>query len=354
MTNHISKEQYQNKLLSKYTPIILTVHTSLRHNTEVKRPSNTKSVILLFGAIGIVWAAFLFFHSDTSTKQTTKKPETFPITFILEQLTLPEQAYAGETVGKILKRVGISYTERDEITPSEETLLTPNMLVSLVSTKKYSIATKDGKHEGETTLHTVGQLLYEQGIPFGKNDLITPNTEKAITSNIHVSVTQVDIKSEVIYKPIAFAVQESEDATLSWRKRLVTQKGEKGIRELTYEVVSHDGKEIKRTLIESKITKEPLSEIATQGTKVEVGKKHTGLGSWYSFTGTLSAANPWLPIGSYVRVTNTENGKSVIVRINDRGPFGKNRIIDLDRVAFEKIASVSAGIIPVKVEEITN
>ncbi|MGB2791103.1 MAG: RlpA-like double-psi beta-barrel domain-containing protein [Candidatus Moraniibacteriota bacterium] len=320
----------------------------------MKRPSNTKSVILLFGTIGIGWVAFLFFHSDTSTKQTTKKPETFPITFILDQLTLPEQAHTGETVGEILKRVGISYTKGDDLIPSKETQLTTNMLVSLVSTKKYSIATKDGKREGKTTLRTVGQLLNEQGISLGKNDLVTPDTEKALTDNVHISVIQVDIRSEVIRKPIAFTVQESEDATLSWRKRLITQKGEKGIRELTYEVVSHDGKEIKRTLVESKITKEPLPEIATQGTKVEVGKKHTGLGSWYSFTGTLSAANPWLPIGSYVRVTNTENGKSVIVRINDRGPFGKNRIIDLDRVAFEKIASIGAGIIPVKVEEITN
>jgi rare lipoprotein A len=53
-------------------------------------------------------------------------------------------------------------------------------------------------------------------------------------------------------------------------------------------------------------------------------------------------------------VTNQSNGKSVIVKINDRGPFGKNRIIDLDKVAFAKIASIGAGIIDVKVEEVTN
>ncbi len=320
----------------------------------MKQLSHTKSVLFLSGAIGIVGVAFLLFYRGTPTEQTVKKPETFPITFIIEQLTLPEQAHTGETVGGILKRVGISYTEEDELIPSKETRLTPNMLISLVSAKKYSITTKNEKLEGKTTLRTVGQLLDKQGVSLGKNDLVTPGTEKALTGNIHISVIQVNIRSEVIHKPIAFEVQESKDATLSWRKRLVTQKGEKGIRELTYEVISHDGKEIKRTLVENTIAKEPLPEIATQGTKVEVGKKHTGLGSWYSFTGTLSAANPWLPIGSYVRVTNTENGKSVIVRINDRGPFGKNRIIDLDRVAFEKIASIGSGIIPVEVEEIIN
>ncbi|PJA85492.1 MAG: septal ring lytic transglycosylase RlpA family lipoprotein, partial [Candidatus Moranbacteria bacterium CG_4_9_14_3_um_filter_45_14] len=59
-------------------------------------------------------------------------------------------------------------------------------------------------------------------------------------------------------------------------------------------------------------------------------------------------------IGSFVKVTNTENGKSVIVKINDRGPFVPSRIIDLDKVAFAKIASIGAGVIAVRMEEITN
>ena len=59
-------------------------------------------------------------------------------------------------------------------------------------------------------------------------------------------------------------------------------------------------------------------------------------------------------MGSYVKVTNTANGKSVIVKINDRGPFGAGRIIDLDKVAFQEIASLGQGVINVKMEEITN
>jgi rare lipoprotein A len=51
-------------------------------------------------------------------------------------------------------------------------------------------------------------------------------------------------------------------------------------------------------------------------------------------------------------VTNTANGKSVIVRINDRGPFGGGRIIDLDKVAFAKIADIGTGVVQVVMEEI--
>jgi rare lipoprotein A len=97
-----------------------------------------------------------------------------------------------------------------------------------------------------------------------------------------------------------------------------------------------------------------VPEIITQGTYVKLGKSHEGAASWYSYTGTLSAANPWLPLGSYVKVTNTSNGKSVIVKINDRGPFGPGRIIDLDKVAFEEIAPLGAGVVNIKMEEILN
>ena len=305
------------------------------------------------GAIGVGGAA-IFFFPESKVTENPPAPQTFPVSVSLEGLVLPETAKLGETTGKFLERLGIPYTENDALTPDPETLLTANASITLETAKRYSITTKAGKKEGITTLHTIGQLLNEQGISLGEHDLVTPDTEKSITDRVRISVIQVDIRHEVINKPIAFEVQESENPELSWRKRVVTQKGEKGIREFTYEIISHDGKEMKRTLAESIVTKEPVAEIATQGTKVEVGKSHTGLGSWYSFTGTLSAANPWLPIGSYVRITNTDNGKSVIVRINDRGPFGKNRIIDLDKVAFEKIASLGAGIINVKMEEIQN
>jgi rare lipoprotein A len=57
----------------------------------------------------------------------------------------------------------------------------------------------------------------------------------------------------------------------------------------------------------------------------------------------LTAAHPSLPFGSLVRVTNQRNGKSVVVRINDRGPFHSNRLIDLSRSAAEEIGIVRQG-----------
>lgn len=64
----------------------------------------------------------------------------------------------------------------------------------------------------------------------------------------------------------------------------------------------------------------------------------------------MTAAHRTLPFGSKVRVTNTRNGRSVIVRINDRGPFHGNRVIDLSRAAARELGFVRSGTAPVKIE----
>jgi len=94
--------------------------------------------------------------------------------------------------------------------------------------------------------------------------------------------------------------------------------------------------------------------------------KETGIASWYGkkFHGqrtsigevydmyAMTAAHPTLPIPSYARVTNVENHKSVIVRVNDRGPFLHNRIIDLSYTAAYKLGIINSGSGKVEVESI--
>lgn len=68
--------------------------------------------------------------------------------------------------------------------------------------------------------------------------------------------------------------------------------------------------------------------------------------------GKRTAAHKTLPFGTRVKVTNTKNNKTVVVKINDRGPFVKGRIIDLSKSAFSRIGKTSAGILPVTLEVI--
>jgi rare lipoprotein A len=64
----------------------------------------------------------------------------------------------------------------------------------------------------------------------------------------------------------------------------------------------------------------------------------------------LTAAHRTLPFGTVVRVTNTQNGRSVVVRINDRGPFKDDRVIDLSLEGAKQIGMISGGTAPVSLE----
>ena len=64
----------------------------------------------------------------------------------------------------------------------------------------------------------------------------------------------------------------------------------------------------------------------------------------------LTAAHKTLPMGSKVRVTNKNNGRSVTVRINDRGPFVSGRCLDLSKAAMKKVRGTGSGVIPVRYE----
>jgi len=92
--------------------------------------------------------------------------------------------------------------------------------------------------------------------------------------------------------------------------------------------------------------------------------REEGMASWYGddFHGrltangevfdmaSLTAAHPTLPIPSYARVTNLRNGKSLIVRVNDRGPYHDNRLIDVSNKAAELLEFKSNGVARVRVE----
>lgn len=94
----------------------------------------------------------------------------------------------------------------------------------------------------------------------------------------------------------------------------------------------------------------------------------TGVASWYGpgfhgkktangekfNTNSLTAAHKELPFNTMVKVTNLANGRSTTVRINDRGPFSKNRIIDLSKKAAQEIGMLQTGTARVRIEAITS
>ncbi len=105
----------------------------------------------------------------------------------------------------------------------------------------------------------------------------------------------------------------------------------------------------------------------SQEVYVKDGYTQVGIASWYGIEEhnnraasgerfskyAYTAAHKTLPMGTVVRVTNLENGRDVIVKINDRGPFVAGRIIDLSHAAAKSVDMITQGTVKVKVEVIS-
>lgn len=97
-------------------------------------------------------------------------------------------------------------------------------------------------------------------------------------------------------------------------------------------------------------------------TLVSTAEAQTGSASWYALDGRktangermnwklMTAAHRRLPFGTRIRVTNLRNGRSVVLRINDRGPFAKGRVLDVSKAAAMKLGFLHRGHARVKID----
>lgn len=215
---------------------------------------------------------------------------------------------------------------------------------------------------------TVAELLAEQGFSEASYLVSHPLEQRLATGQIIriIQVTSeyvsmdVNISAETVYK---------DDPGLPQGNKKVSSAPIDGLKQVLYKVLYHDGVEVSRILIGEKIISSPVAGVVFKGTKSiarsgEKSKTTVGIASYYGakLHGKLTAsgvpfdmhaftaAHKTLPFGTKVKVTLLSTGKSVVVVINDRGPFIKGRIIDLSQAAAKAIGLFSRGVGKVRIE----
>ena len=261
---------------------------------------------------------------------------------------------ATDNVGDVLKEKNISLGDHDQILPALDAKIYPGANIEIKRALKIKI-TADGKSsDGYTLAKTISQAVAENGITLGRLDKTVPDMETSPQNNMAIAVIRINVEEVTADEDIDFKTISATDSKMSWRDKKVTTPGEKGTMEVKYKITYKDGKEISRVVLEKNKIKDPVTQVETQGTYMQLGKPNKGQGTWYSYQGGMFAASTTIAKGGYAKVTNTATGKSIVVQINDYGPQGAGRVIDLDKVAFQKIASIGEGVIGVKVEEVLN
>ena len=154
--------------------------------------------------------------------------------------------------------------------------------------------------------------------------------------------------SESVTVTIPFPTFVTYTADLAVGQSVVNRSGSNGMARQTVVSTYLDGRLISRKIVATQVIMAPVEQIVFKGKSQTEGGARIGIASWYACSG-FHAASPWLPFGTVVRVTDLANGRTVSVVINDRGPYGQGRIIDLCSPAFSAIAPLGQGLARVQI-----
>jgi uncharacterized protein YabE (DUF348 family) len=219
---------------------------------------------------------------------------------------------------------------------------------SHVVTARVAVQGKD--HDVMTNAGTVRELLSAMGIAPDRDDRVLPSLRTPLHDEMRVRYDRIAFRVRDVRVPIPHTTYTKYTDTLDPGEIRIVRQGVDGVMLEHTRIKVVNGRVVTTQVLGRSVVTEAVATRRLMGEQETASAgSQVGEASWYSFApgSGLTAAHPWLPFGTVVTVTNLENGKTVQVVINDRGPFG-GRIIDLSNEAFARIAPLSQGVAQVR------
>ncbi len=312
----------------------------------------------------------------------------------------------GGTVADALSQAGID-AKGAAVSPKPDTKLEDvDGPVTVTTPKDITVTGMNGSWVAKgTTVRTVQDLLDKYfADSVDADDDVTPSRDTVLKDGDTIHLVRLNSEEKTEKVAIDYKTETRKDDAIYEGETRVVTKGEKGEKTIVKKVSTTDGKVSGEEVVKEEVTKEPVTEVIAKGTKKrpaeepktedvstdsgndsepsrkkndskpsrkkssesapQGGKAVSGVRSCgASFYGNgdgtdggptasgerfnthaYTAAHKSLPFGTRVRVTNKANGRSVVVRINDRGPYVGGRCLDLSYAAMKSIGGVSSGV----------
>ncbi len=256
------------------------------------------------------------------------------------------------------------------VSTSRSTTISREGLAFDVSPPHKVTVTADGATSPVTASGTVAQALTTAGITLSATDEVTPSLSTPIAEGTAITVVRVTIRTVTKTVAVPYTTTTTQDPTLAKGTTKVKTLGVNGEASETWDQTLRDGQVAGEVRVSSVLTKEAKAQVSIVGSKAATTTPTTPVtpatgntcgASWYASGSRtangeafnpdgITAASKTLPFNTMVKVTNVANGQSIVVRINDRGPYVTGRCLDLSRGAFSRIASLGTGAITVNWE----
>ena len=258
----------------------------------------------------------------------------------------------GQTVEQVLRELSVS-ADGARIDPAPTHPIDDGEEIVVAQPVQATVVHDGVEQPVVTNVLTAGALLRQLQIVLGPYDKVEPSIVARPSAEQPIEVIRVNESIESSTSPIPFKKITKKTDALEVGQTKVQTQGVPGVKVRHYKVVYENGVAKSRTLFSTEVVTQPVDQVSLVGTHkvtlINAINSQFGKGSWYYYPG-MSAAHRTLPFGTIVRVTNLANNKQVTVTIRDRGPYVDGRVIDLSDSAFAEIASLSTGVINVKLE----
>ncbi|MGZ5301335.1 MAG: ubiquitin-like domain-containing protein [Actinomycetota bacterium] len=212
-------------------------------------------------------------------------------------------------------------------------------------------------HDVLTNARTTGELLSAMGITPGVHDRVRPSSSTPLHVGSTVVFDRVQILTRELRRSIPFVTRTFWTTSLPMGRIDVVSAGMAGLAFVTERVVVVNGRVESTTVTGERVVRPAVDRVRRSGAASPVnpqglpgGHEASGEATWYDppWSG-LTAASPWIAFGTHVTVTDLATGRTVIVVIDDRGPFSPGRIIDLSPEAFSVLSPLGRGVLDVRI-----
>lgn len=186
------------------------------------------------------------------------------------------------TVKDVLETMGVEVGPKDKVQPSLEDRVSEGDTISIKRAVSVKLTVGNKQLEINTAENTISEMLAaekeqlkSQGIEFNEGvDEISPSLDSQITKNLNIDLVKVEVKEELAKETIDFDVIVEEDSSLDSGIEEIIQEGVSGEKEVAYEVVYKNGKEVSRTLKSSRVVSEPVNKVVVQGTRKTIASRN--------------------------------------------------------------------------------
>ncbi|MGL5084419.1 MAG: 3D domain-containing protein [Clostridium sp.] len=188
------------------------------------------------------------------------------------------------TVKNILQSKGVEIAPKDKVEPALNDKVSENDTINIKKAIQVKLTVVDKEIAIDTAEETVADMikaesneLKNQGIEFKEGlDEITPALETKLEKDMNIQLVKVDIKEEIAKEVLAYDTSEQNDEDLDSSVTEIRQGGIPGEKEVIYEVIFKNGKEVARNVKASKVTVTPVTQITVVGTKVQLASASRG------------------------------------------------------------------------------